>query len=202
MNVISHKFNVLNALDRERFSDLKLVTECGQSVSCHKVVAGAVSKKLSGLLGSKPINELTIRNVKFTALENLVKFIYNGKVQISSPGDLQDFVDVYKLLNINLGKKVSDIVKKIDMSKSVSDLDDSSQEPLGFRCENCDKSFQSRKKLVRHVREVHRKEPTKQKQSYSCEKCGEVYMVRDILSVLMILKVVFSDAASSVVLQL
>ena len=64
------------------------------------------------------------------------------------------------------------------MSKSGSDLEDSSQESLGFRCENCEKCFKSQKKLVRHIREVHRKEPSKPKQSYTCEKCGNVYTVK------------------------
>ena len=131
-----------------------------------------MSKKLNW-----PINELTIRNVKFTALENIIKFVYDGKVQISTSGDLQDFVDVYKLLNINLGGKVGDIVKKIDMDKNASDMEDSSKELLDFKCSNCDTNFETRKQLVRHVREVHRKEPTKPKQPYACVKCGKLYTV-------------------------
>ena len=181
MNVIVHKFNVLNGFDREKNSDLKAVTECGQKVTCHKVVVAAVSTKLSALLGKRPTDELSFRNVKFTALENVVNFVYNGKVQILNAGDLQDFADVYAILKINLGKKVGDIVNRLGMNKSDSDLENTSQELVELKCENCQKTFKSKKQLVRHVREVHRQEPPNPKQSYACEKCGVLHTVRKCL---------------------
>ena len=66
MNVLTHKFNVLHDVDREKFSDLKLVTECGQKVSCHKVVVAAVSTKLRASLEKRPISELVVRNIKYS----------------------------------------------------------------------------------------------------------------------------------------
>ena len=176
MNVITHKFNILHGLDREKFSDLKLVTECGQKVSCHKVVVAAASTKLRASLEKRPTNELVVRNVKYNGLVNLMNFIYNGKVQIGTTGELQDFADSYTLLNINLGPKVGEIVKKINLTKSDSETDHFSQE-TGFKCENCEKVFPTRKKLSRHIREVHKPAPPKVKPSYTCENCGVVYTV-------------------------
>ena len=112
MNVLTHQCNVLHGLDREKFSDLKLVTECGQKVSCHKVVVAAASTKLRASLEKRPTSELVVRNIKYTGLENLVNFIYNGKVNIGTTGELQDFADSYTLLKINLGKKIGESLKE------------------------------------------------------------------------------------------
>ena len=181
VNAISHKWNVLRGgLESNNYSDLKLVTEFGESVSCHKVVMAAVSGKVKASLDKKQLNELVVRNVKYQGLKNVIKFIYDGKVQIPNSEEMIDFCDCYTLLNINLGPKIGELVKKITMNieKSESDPEKASQDNL-FKCENCDKHFVTRKQMTRHVREVHNKqEPSKVKQSYSCENCGTVFTVK------------------------
>ena len=178
VNAFTHKWNVLRGgLGREKYSDLKLVTEMGQSVSCHKLVMSNVSQKIKAVLDKKNINQITVRNVKYQGLKNVITFIYDGKVEIPDAEQLIDFADCYTLLNVNLGPKIGKSVKNITLNKGgESDSDNSSQE-IQFRCANCEKSFTKQKQLSRHVREVHEKEKQKIKQTFACEKCGLVFTV-------------------------
>lgn len=63
------------------------------------------------------------------------------------------------------------------MSNDVSDSEELITQ--GYKCENCDKNFVTKKKLSRHVREVHEKVQMKvsTKPAYSCETCGAIYTV-------------------------
>ena len=186
VNALSHKWNVLHGgLECDKHSDLRLVTESGESVLCHKVVLTAVSGKVKASLEKKQVSELVVRNVKFQGLKSLIKFIYNGKIQIPNSEEMMDFCDCYTLLNVNLGPKIGDLVKKISMNtaRSESDREKASQENL-FKCANCDKHFPTRKQLTRHVREVHNKQDApkpKVKQNYSCENCGTIFTVQIII---------------------
>ena len=179
MNLLTHKLNILKGVSRDRFADLKLLTECGKWVTLHKVVAASVSPKLSTLLSSESVSELPIRNVKFSALENLVNFIYDGKIVLGDNGDIQDFVGAYIYLKIDLGDKVNNLIDKWDTGvQNCGDKDTSDHVPTDFRCCNCSKTFNDRKQLVRHLREVHNKGKKKQKQHFKCELCGETYTVK------------------------
>ena len=84
VNAISHKWNVLRGgLESNNYSDLKLVTEFGESVSCHKVVMAAVSGKVKASLDKKQLNELVVRNVKYQGLKNvfLACFIFSHQAE-------------------------------------------------------------------------------------------------------------------------
>ena len=177
MNVFSHDHNILGAVKRDLYTDLNLITECGRSLSVHKVVAATVSSKIKGLLLSKDRGELPIRNVKYQAMEKIFDFAYNGKIYLTSDAEKQDFVDAFDTLKINLGKKVSNLVKKLDQDRVESEKENSSQEFQEFKCVTCDKKFDSRQKLLRHSREVHSKEPKPPKQKFRCEGCSESYTV-------------------------
>ena len=177
MNVLTHKFNLLRGVNRERFADLRLVTECGKSLLLHKVIAASVSKYLSVRLVSSSVSELTIRNVKFSALENLVNFIYNGKIELYNTADYQDLVAAYTLLTIDLGGQVDKLMNRIDPDLPMNDKGVSGEETAVLKCCNCEKTFNDKTKLTRHIREVHNRDQIRQRQKYSCEKCGHVYKV-------------------------
>ena len=119
MNAIIHHFNFLNGVSQERFSDLTLKTECGSSLSMHKVVAAAISSKLSSQLSSD-VNELPVRNVKFPALKNVIDFAYNGKIILSSKSEIEDFATAYKILQINLGPKIEKIIDEVGFGPTIS----------------------------------------------------------------------------------
>ena len=89
------------------------MTECGRSLQLHRVIAVNVSKKLSAELAAKPTaTELHVRNVKYSALEKLLDFIYSGKVLLSNPNDLQDFADAHNVLRVDLGVKVDKMIAR------------------------------------------------------------------------------------------
>ena len=180
MNVLIHHYNFLHPVSRERFSDLELKTECGNSLFLHKVVAAAISTKLSCLL-SNDISVLTIRNVKFSALKNIIDFAYRGKIVLSTKGDLQDFAATYTYLKVNLGPKINKFVDDVDMgmTNSAVELENSCPELIELVCSNCNKIFETKTQLNRHIREVHNKEQAKpSKQQYVCEKCEKVSTVQ------------------------
>ena len=92
---------------------------------------------------------------------------------------LSDFADCFTLLSIQLGPKIGELVRKISMNNNSSENDSENEDQEeSFICANCDKNFMSKRKLNRHVREVHNKTvPRKDKKSYSCENCGKVHEV-------------------------
>ena len=177
MKVLNHKFNVLSGVNREKFTDLKLVTECGNSILVHKVIAVAASQSLNKRVSSNSITELPVRNVKFSALKNLFDFIYEGKILLPSSAELEDLAAAYKILNINLGKKINNIVDSIVSEVPNSDVESSCEETPDLMCKNCDKRFDDKTKFNRHIKEVHKKEQSVPRPKYSCEKCGAVYTV-------------------------
>ena len=178
MNVVHHEANVLGGILRDRFSDLKLVTECGKSVSVHKVVVAAVSPVLCDILISKEVSEIPIRNVKFSALKHLIDFIYERKVILSSSEEFQDFKDAYKLLELSLGSKINEIIERRDNNTANnSAVESSNQNTEQFKCKNCEKEFKFKKQLIRHVREVHNKGDRRKQNTYICERCNTVYKV-------------------------
>ena len=175
MNVLVHSYNILARISREQFADVKLVTECGSSVSGHRFVLSAASKRLGAMFDKHPEkNEFPIRNVKLEILVKVVDFIYLGKVDLSDNTELVDFGDCFSVLGVYLGPKVSSTIKRI--LELASDSEPGSQGPI--KCEECDITFTNQKQLTRHKRQVH-KVLSKQKISYQCEnpECGEEYTV-------------------------
>ena len=178
VNIITHKHNVLYGLQQsEKYSDLRLVTECGQSLMCHKLVIAAISSKISASLDkNSDIHELNIRNVKYNGLQSVISLIYNGKVEIKNKDNLDDFVACYTLLGIKLGPKIGDLVRKL--SVDINNENDAQTSTESYHCANCDKHFVIKAKYQRHVREVHRTGGIdKPKKVYTCESCGKCYKV-------------------------
>ena len=146
MNVLYHQHNVIGGVPRDRFSDLQLITECGQKVAVHKVVVASVSSMISSMLSKKDMSEIAIRNVKFSALEHIVNFIYDRKIMLSNKGEVEDFADAYRKLKLNLGPKINQIIQKIEVG-TINSEDASSQDTIEFKCNNCDKQFASPKSV-------------------------------------------------------
>ena len=85
VSVLSHGFNVMKGVIADnKYSDLNLITVDGKAVSCHKVVLSSVSDKVRLMLDQKETSQLVLRNVSHEGLDNLIKFIYEGKVDIKS----------------------------------------------------------------------------------------------------------------------
>ena len=70
--------------DEKEFCDLSLACE-DQQLQAHKVVLAAGSTKLRSILLGNPHPQpvIYLHGVKFSTLENIVKFIYHGEVVIS-----------------------------------------------------------------------------------------------------------------------
>ena len=163
-----------------KYSDLQLSTEHGESVQCHKVILASVSNKVKKALERKDSDKVVIRSVKFGGLKTLVEFIYEGRVDIENSDELMDFADAYSLLQINLGPKINKTVQNITLNTTENETNESSN---SYKCENCDKTFKSKKQLTRHLREVHQKQTAKKKkQSFACETCGTIFTVRIYLN--------------------
>ena len=175
VNAIVHNWNVLRGvLTCDKYCDLKLVTENNEIIKVHKVLITAVSKKVKSALARNDSSEIVVRNVKCTGLRNVIDFIYNGRVEIKDTDALLDFADTYALLQVDLGPKVNKTVQDI----TVNQQSDSSQDAPTYTCSTCQKTFSTKTKYARHMREVHEKmKVMKEKVAYSCEQCGEVYTV-------------------------
>ena len=180
VSVLTHGYNVMQGvLGNNQYSDLNLVTVEGKLVSCHKVVLSGVSDRVKSMLDRKDSSTLVIRNVSHSGLENLVKFIYEGRVDIFNDESLVDFADAFTVMRCNMGKKVADMIQNIILndedSGSTSQL---SQEKL-IKCETCDKSFLTMRKLRRHMKQVHTKvQRKKEKKLFVCERCKTKYKVK------------------------
>ena len=178
--VLSHGFNVMRGvLADKKYSDLNLMTVDGKVVTCHKVVLSSVSDKVRLMLDKKDASQLVIRNVSHEGLDNLVRFIYEGRVDIKSDECLVDFADAFTVLRCNMGQKIAEMVKNITIDDGdvvPSQLSHAKQN----KCETCDKSFRTMKKLNRHFQQVHNRK-SEQKimkpKLYACERCKTEYKV-------------------------
>ena len=175
MSLLTHSFGILARLDCKKFCDIKLLTQCGLSISAHKVILSAVSKKLSVAFEKSPeITEFKIRNVKMETLTMLVDFIYEGKVKINNQVGLCDFADAFTVLNMYMGPRVSSVIKNINSMNGESSEQDSQE--CVFKCEVSGRSYESQKQLRRHMRTKHM-ERRKLGQKYKCGTCGTDYWV-------------------------
>ena len=86
--------------EETEFQDVTLACE-NQQVGAHKLVLAAGSSKLRSILLSNPHPHplIYLSGVKFSILENLLKFIYQGEV-IISPDQVKTFLDVAQDLEV------------------------------------------------------------------------------------------------------
>ena len=185
VNALTHNFNFLRGVHHsDKYSDLTLVTETKETIRCHRVIMAAVSKKLKISLDRSASSELVIRNVKYDGLKKIIDFVYDGRIDIEDTDELIDFSDTYAILQIDLGSKVNKTIENIivnNTSGSESVTEEALSEPY-HKCETCDKIFLTQSKFLRHMREVHdKKRVRKEKADYSCEKCGKIYQVYQLI---------------------
>ena len=96
-----HQSSLAGSIKEEtEFQDVILACE-DQQVRAHKVVLAAGSPKLRSILLSNPHPQplIYMSGVTFSVLENIVKFIYHGEVDISSD-QLDSFLDVAQNLQV------------------------------------------------------------------------------------------------------
>ena len=181
MSLLTHSFNIWGRLDRDKFCDIKLLTQCGSSILAHKLILSAVSKKLSVVFEKSPnLTEFKIRNVKIESLTLLVDFIYEGKVQIDDQVGLSDFADAFTVLNMYMGPKVSSVIKNLNSLNGESEKD--SQETV-YKCDVCGKGYESQTQLSRHKRTKHMER--KRQQKYKCVNCSKEYSVGTYFSLML-----------------
>ena len=98
----NHQSMLAGSIQEEReFQDVTLASE-DQQLKAHMVVLAAGSPKLRNILlsNSQPHPLIYMCGVKFSVLENIVKFIYHGEV-ILSPEQVNTFLDVARDLQVN-----------------------------------------------------------------------------------------------------
>ena len=96
-----HQTSLAGCIKEEtEFQDVTLACE-DQQVRAHKVVLAAGSSKLRSILLSNPHPHplIYLSGVKFSILENILKFIYQGEVVIS-PDQVKTFLDVAQDLQV------------------------------------------------------------------------------------------------------
>ena len=170
MHTLVHNFSILGRVNRDKYCDIKLLTECGSVITAHKVILGCVSKKLSQSFDKYPEqSEIKVRNVKIYILKKVIDFVYSGKVHLANQMELSDFADAFTILNMYVGQKFSSVIKNIN-SVTADSSEKSSQEVI-YTCEVCEKSYDTQKQLCRHKRDKHLDK--KQTVMYKCEKCGK-----------------------------
>ena len=76
-----------------------------------------------------------------------------------------------------MGKKVKDLISRLDKERGESSSE-SSKDDEELRCTTCNKVFTEMSRFRRHVRDVHKQKTVKEKTTYSCEQCHEIYTVR------------------------
>ena len=179
MHTLVHNFSILGRVNRDKYCDIKLLTECGSVITAHKVILGCVSKKLSQSFDKYPEqSEIKVRNVKIDILKKVIDFVYSGKVHLANQMELSDFADAFTILNMYVGQKFSSVIKNIN-SVTADSSEKSSQEVI-YTCEVCEKSYDTQKQLCRHKRDKHLDK--KQTVMYKCEKCGKQSTIRELFN--------------------
>ena len=115
-----HQTSLAGSIQEEtEFCDVTLACE-DQQVRAHKVVLAASSPKLRNILLSNPHHHplIYMNGVKFSVLENIVKFIYQGEVVIRSD-QVNSFVDVAQDFQVKgLTKTSGETQTRSDVSTS------------------------------------------------------------------------------------
>ena len=96
-----HQSSLVSSIKEEKeFCDVTLACE-DQQVRAHKVVLAASSPKLRSILLSNPHPNplIYLSRVKYSTLEDILKFIYSGEV-IISPEQVKSFLDVGEELQV------------------------------------------------------------------------------------------------------
>jgi len=102
MVMLQHNFCFSGQLSQSAYPDLFLTTldGGGEVVPAHRVVMAAVSDKLATLC--REGGRVVVRNISFKLLEQVVRFIYSGKVDLDDVEDVGDVKDGMDMLKVKI----------------------------------------------------------------------------------------------------
>jgi len=102
MIVLQHSFCFSGQLSQSAYPDIFLTTldGGGEVVPAHRVVMAAVSDKLATLC--KEGGRVVVRNISFKLLEQVVRFIYSGNVELGDVEDVEDIKDGMDMLKVKV----------------------------------------------------------------------------------------------------
>jgi len=103
MQTLKHNFSFPGKLSQSIFPDIFLTTKDAGStdfIQAHRVVLAAVSDKLHGMC--KEGGKVFVRNISYQVLEQVVSFIYKGKIEMESNEDIENLRDGLDMLKVNI----------------------------------------------------------------------------------------------------
>jgi len=102
MEVLRHSFRFSGHLSQSCYPDLFLTTADGggEVIPAHRVVISAVSSKLAVLC--KEGGKVMVRNINFKLMEQVIRFIYRGKIELTNSEDVEDLKDGMDMLKVNI----------------------------------------------------------------------------------------------------
>lgn len=108
MEVLRHSFSFSCQLSQSCYPDLFLTTADGggEVIPAHRVVISAVSSKLAVLC--KEGGKVVVRNISFRLLEQVIRFIYKGRIELVNSEEVEDLKDGVDMLKVNLVMECKD----------------------------------------------------------------------------------------------
>ena len=121
MSLLHHNFHFPGQLSQAVFPDLQLTTNHAAPddfIPAHRVVVSAVSEKLRNMC--KAGGKVVIRNIEFKVLKDVVKFIYEGNIEMKCIEDIYNLRDGLDMLKIEIGN-VKGLTKEDMEGESTND---------------------------------------------------------------------------------
>lgn len=106
MPILQHNFCFPGQLKHSVFPDLLLTTKDAgpiDHIPAHRVVLSAVSPKLHNMC--KEGGKVLVRNIQYRVLEEVVRFIYTGSIEMESDEDIENLRDGLDMLIIKIVPK-------------------------------------------------------------------------------------------------
>jgi len=111
MHVLQHKFCYRGQLSQSVFPDLWITTDdagSNEHILAHRVVLAAVSPWL--FFKCKAGGTVVIRNIQYRVLEEVVRFIYTGSIEVKNMNDVNNLRHALDKLQIKLEIDVRTII--------------------------------------------------------------------------------------------
>jgi len=108
MQTLKHNFSFPGQLSQSLFPDVFLTTKDAAStdfIPAHRVLLAAVSDKLHGMC--KEGGKVFIRNISYKVLEQVLRFIYKGRIEMESNEDIENLRDGLDMLKVNIVMNVT-----------------------------------------------------------------------------------------------
>jgi len=125
MHVLQHKFCYRGQLSQSVFPDLRITTDdagSNEHIPAHRVVLAAVSPWL--FFKCKAGGTIVIRNIKYKVLEEVVRFIYTGSIEMRNMEDVNNLRHALDKLQIKLEIEVGTIIDIKEESEESTTIKD------------------------------------------------------------------------------